>query len=437
MGRDTFTGFVLLAAVAGAGVTGAAQADPWRSLAERYVRLVLALGQHDPDYVDAYYGPPEWRTDAETSTIALPAIDAQAAALEADVRAAAAPSLPRGRSGLWALRRQYLSAQLAALRTRVAMLQGRRLSFDDESQALYGVVAPRQPEAAFEAVLAELDRRVPGSGTLVERVERYKQPFAISAARVDRVFREAIRACRERTLAFIELPPAERFTVEYVTAKPWSGYNWYQGQFRSVIQVNTDLPIHIERALDLACHEGYPGHHVYNALIEQHLVRGQGWVEFTVYPLFSPQSLMAEGTANLGIEVAFPARERVQFEREVLYPLAGLDPSRAEEYAAVQALIERLSYAGNEAARRYLDGRMSREETVSWLERYALYPRARAEQRVRFIEQYRSYVVNYTVGKDLVRAFVMRRAGRRPSPAAVWREFAALLSSPRLPSGLK
>ena len=108
--------------------------------------------------------------------------------------------------------------------------------------------------------------------------------------------------------AHLALPPGESFTVEYVTGKSWSGYNWYQGDYRSLIQVNTDLPINIDRAIDLACHEGYPGHHVYNVLLEQHLVRERGWIEYSVYPLFSPQSLIAEGTANYGIEVAFPAR---------------------------------------------------------------------------------------------------------------------------------
>ena len=154
------------------------------------------------------------------------------------------------------------------------------------------------------------------------------------------------------------LPADERFTVEYVTDKSWSGYNWYQGGFRSLIQVNTDLPIYIDRAIDLACHEGYPGHHVYNALLEKHLVKDRGWIEFTVYPLFSPQSLIAEGTANFGIEVAFPGRERVDFERTVLFPAAGLDPSRAAEYYEVQALVDQLAYAGNEAARRYINGQI-------------------------------------------------------------------------------
>ncbi len=127
----------------------------------------------------------------------------------------------------------------------------------------------------------------------------------IPKARVDRVFQEAIRGCRQR-MSIVALPTEESFRVEYVTGKSWTGYNWYQGNFKSLIQVNTDLPIYIDRAIDLACHEGYPGHHVYNALLEKNLVKDRGWIEFTVYPLFSPQSLIAEGTANYGIEVAFP-----------------------------------------------------------------------------------------------------------------------------------
>src|SRR4029077_1061160 len=128
----------------------------------------------------------------------------------------------------------------------------------------------------------------------------------------------------------------------------------------SLIQVNTDLPIYIDRAIDLACHEGYPGHHVYNSLLEKNLVKDRGWIEFSVYPLFSPQSLIAEGSANYGIDVAFPGSERITFERDVLFPAAGLNPARAAEYNEVQAVVDRLSYAGNEAARRYLNGEIDR-----------------------------------------------------------------------------
>jgi hypothetical protein len=410
--------------------------DPLRAIAERYVRLVLAVGQHDGDYVDAYYGPPEWRKEAAASQVPLPSLDAQAAALEADLAAftAAAPA-PKD-AELWALRRHYLVKQLAALRAKVAMLQGQKFSFDDESRALYDAVAPTHTEAEFQAVLAQLEAKLPGEGSLIERYDRYKHDFVIPARRLDRVFQEAIRACRERTLDHVELPPGERFTVEYVTGKSWSGYNWYQGNYKSVIQVNTDLPVFVDRAVDLACHEGYPGHHVYNVLLEKNLMRDRGWVEYSVYPLFSPQSLIAEGTANYGIEVAFSPQDRLAFERDVLFPLAGIEGDRAKAYYEVLALVDRLSYAGNEAARRYLNGTMDRAATETWLERYALYPKPRAEQRVRFIDQYRSYVINYNLGKDLVRAYVEKQAGRQATPARRWKVFAALLSSPRLPSGL-
>lgn len=414
-----------------------AQSDPMRAVAERYVKLVLAVGQHDADYVDAFYGPAEWRKAAEAEPLPLMNIDQQAAALEQDLAAAPSAAPVASDAELWGLRRQYLARQLAALRARVAMLQGKRLTFDEESRALYDAVAPTLPEAEFEKVLAQLDARLPGEGTLLERYDRFKQAFVIPTARVDRVFREAVRACRDRTLAHMALPPEERFTIEYVTGKSWSGYNWYQGDYKSLIQVNTDLPIYVDRALDLACHEGYPGHHVYNVLLEKHLVRDRGWIEYTVYPLFSPQSLIAEGTANYGIEVAFSAADRLAFERDVLFPLAGLDARRVAEYYDVLALVDRLSYAGNEAARRYIDGGLDRAGAVAWLEKYAMYTTPRAEQRVKFIDQYRSYVINYNLGKDLIRAYVTRRAGRQASASRQWAEFTALLSSPRLPSGLK
>jgi hypothetical protein len=438
--RNDLLRLLAMCGVAAGGAVMSGQApppDPLRPLAERYVRLVLAVGQHDADYVDAFYGPAVWRKDAEGAKVALAAIDTQAAALETELGANRAGSPDPRDKELWALRRQYLTRQLAALRSRVGMLQGKKLSFDEESMALYDAVAPVKPESEFEAVLTQLESALPGPGTLIERFDQFRQAFVIPTARVDRVFQAAIRGCRQESESWVELPMEERFTVEYVTGKSWSGYNWYQGNYRSLIQVNTDLPIYIDRALDLACHEGYPGHHVYNALLERHLVRDRGWIEFTVYPLFSPQSLIAEGTANYGIEVAFPPARRLQFEQDVLFPLAGLETTRVAEYYKVLELVERLSYAGNEAARRYINGTLEREGAVAWLEKYAMYTRPRAEQRVRFVDQYRSYVINYNLGKDLVRAYIERKMGRDKTAMRRWREFTALLSSPRLPSGLK
>ena len=420
-----------LAAAAQRGGSPSPPVDPMATMSRDYVRLVLALGKHDADYVDAYYGPEEIKREAESAGLSLDAIGTAAGTLLERLRNIAATG-----DELNQLRHQYLQKQLAALGARVRMLKGERLSFDEESKALYDAVAPHYDEAHFQAVLDRLAPRFPGGGSLVGRYDAWRRAFVVPREKLDAVFQAAIGACRERTLAHVTLP-AEHFTVEYVTNKSWSGYNWYQGGFRSLIQVNTDLPVYIDRAIDLACHEGYPGHHVYNALLEQHLVKERGWLEFTVYPLFSPQSLIAEGTANYGIEVAFPGRDRIAFEQSKLFPLAGIDPARAAEYYEVQALVEQLSYAGNEAARRYLDGAIDRDAATAWLERYALMPRDRAAQRVRFFDQYRSYVINYNYGKDLVRTYIESRGGTASQPAKRWQEFEKLLSSPRLPSGLR
>ena len=403
-----------------------------KPIAEAYVKLVLAMGPHDPDYVDAYYGPPEWRTEAEAAKLPLGDIrrgaEAQIAALGSEP--------PEAGDELDQLRHQYLRRQLGSLVSRVDMLGGKQLSFDEESKALYDAVAPTHTEAELEAMVAEMADLLPGDGPLVDRFETYRDRFIIPADKLDRVFSAAIDAGRERTKAHLELPEGESFEVEYVTGKSWSAYNWYEGGFKSLIQVNTDLPITIDRAIDLACHEGYPGHHVYNVLLEQHLVRDRGWIEFSVYALFSSQSLIAEGTANFGIKVAFPGDERLVFEQQVLFPLAGLDPATAEGYAKMRSHLEKLSYAGNEAARRYLDGQIDAAAAAEWLSAYAMTPKARAEQRVRFFDQYRSYVINYNLGEDMVADYIEGRGGTADQPAKRWDELRRLLVSPRLPSGL-
>jgi hypothetical protein len=422
-------------------------ADSMNEIAEKYAHLVLALGQRDPDYVDAFYGPAEWKTQAEKEKQSLDAIAAGSKELGAKLEQVSAEGealnakLGTADGDLVQLRREYLEKQISALAARVRMLKGEKLKFDDESRALYDAVAPTYPDSHFDQIIAQLDKKIPGSGasrtgtSLWQRYEEWRKPFMIPKDKLDAVFQAAIKECRARTLAHISLPPSESFTVEYVTNKPWGGYNWYKGNFHSVIQVNTDLPIFIDRAVDLAAHEGYPGHHVYNSLLEKNLVRDRGWMEFSVYALFSPQSLIAEGTANFGREVAFPNKaDRIKFEKEVLFPAAGIDPTRADEYYAVQDLMKELNYAGNEAARRLINGEVDENAAAEWLQKYAVMEPARAQQRVKFIQRYRSYVINYNLGEDMVKRYIEKRAGADPEKK--WSEFGKLLASPRLPSGL-
>ncbi|HEX6202556.1 MAG TPA: hypothetical protein VF100_06095 [Thermoanaerobaculia bacterium] len=406
-------------------------------IAREYVDLVLELGVHDPGYVDAYYGPAEWQEDAEASPRSVGEIREAAERLATEVGVVEVPAgLAADEAELVRLRRAWFGKQLRAIAGRARMLSGERLTFDEESAVLYDAVAPHHDAAHFERLLAEVDRAVPGEAPLPERLAAWREEFVIPPERLSAVFDAAIAECRRRTAERIELPSGEGFRVEYVTDEPWSAYNWYQGGYQSLIQVNTELPIYVDRAIDLACHEGYPGHHVYNALLEKHLVDDRGWVELSVYPLFSPQSLIAEGTANFGIDVAFPGEERQAFERDVLFPLAGLDPARVDEYYRVLDLLDGLDYAGNEAARRYLDGEIDRQAAVDHLVRYGLSTPERAAQRVRFFDTYRSYVINYNLGQDLVRAWVEAEGGGEDDPARRWEVFARLLTTPRVPSAL-
>ncbi|MFL5518717.1 MAG: hypothetical protein ACJ8DJ_21375, partial [Gemmatimonadales bacterium] len=329
---------------------------------------------------------------------------------------------------------RYLRVQLGAMATRARMLGGERLSFDQEARALYDADPPHDSPAHFDSLLGRLDSLLPGTGPLAARYQRFRERLNIPAPLVDTVFKTAIAACRARTLAHLALPDEERFDLEYVKGTSWNAYNWYKGDYHSLIQVNLDFPIAIDRAIDLACHEGYPGHHVYNALLEQALARKRGWVEITVYPLYSPQSLIAEGSANYGIDMAFPADQRVTFERDSLFPLARLDPKLAERNAAVRQVVERLNYARNEVARRYLDGQTDSAGAARQMSRYWLSTPAASAKTVRFINDYRAYVINYNLGRDLVAGWVERTGGG--SEEGRWRAFESLLSSPMLPRDL-
>jgi len=391
-------------------------------IAQAYVKLVLAVGQHDTSYVDAYIGPAEWRDQVQEQTL----IDLLA---QADLLLEYAKKLPE--APLDQVQRQaFLVLQLGSVRAHIAHLAGHILSFDEESKVLYDAVSPALTPADLDVTLAELDQLLPGSGDLNQRLSTYNKEFEIPRDKLDAVFTAAINEARARTKKYIDLPVGESFKVEYVTDKVWSAYNWYKGNSHSLIEVNTDFPMFISRAIDLASHEAYPGHHVFNVLIETELVKEKGWIEYAIYPLYSPMSFLAEGSANYGIEVAFPHAERMAFEEQVLFPLAGIDPDKAERYYEIQAVLQKLSYAGNMVAKQYLDGDIDRDTAIAMLMKYSLSDANRSAQRIRFIENLRSYVINYNLGQDVVQAYIEKRAGTVDQDLR-WKVLTDLLRSPK------
>lgn len=404
----------------------AAGADTLDAIARDYVALTLEIGEREPGYVDAYYGPAEWQAAAKAAPRTVPELMEGAGSLIARLGSID----PDGLSPELKQRRAYLLAHASAAAARLTMLSGEKMGFADEAEALFGVRPELKPLADYDAVLTRIDALVPGPGPLLDRVTAFRQAFVIPKDRLEPVMRAAIAECRARTVRHITLPANESFTLALVGDKPWSGYNYFQGGAASKIEINADFPIYTERAIDLGCHEGYPGHHVYNALLEQTFVREKGWVEMSVYPLFSPMSLIAEGSANYGIDLAFPGDEAQAFERDVLMPMAGLAPADVAKKAEILGLMRQLARAEYTIADDYLAGRVGREETIARLSKYSLTPMDKAAQRLRFIDAYRSYVINYGLGRDMVQAWVERQGPDH------WATMRRLLASQTLPVDL-
>jgi len=399
------------------GCAGAPRLD---AVAESYVKLVLAVGRHDALYVDAYYGPPAWQTEAARGEPApLPGLLATTRALRRDLEAAEGP----------ADRKRYLDKQLVAVEAHLRRLSGERMTLTEECRALYDADPPHHDVEEFQAAHATLESLVPGTGPLGPRIEALRKAVYIPRGELEATVRRALDLARNANAPFVKLPAGESFETVLVTGKPWGAYNWYLGNFKSRIELNTDLPTELNNLLGTMCQEGYPGHHVYNVLLENNLVRGRGWVEYTVYPLYSPQSLLAEGTANVGIDIVFSDDERRKTLTEVLAPVAGVPSEAVLALDRIREAAEPLKYVGGEAARMLLDQGRPESEVAAFVSKWGLTTPEKAEKSVQFAKTYRSYVFNYSLGEDIVRAWIGTGQDRRE-------RFYRLLDRPVVPSDL-
>ena len=403
------------------------------SLACDYVTLGLTIGQYDKDFVDAYYGPDSLKPKmAPGEVFPKDSLLASVNSLMNDLKIVAdGAEIDSNR-----MRADWMYNQLLAFGRRIRIYTEDYRSFDEESRELFGVAAPVYAEEHYKAELDKLDTLLPGKGSVNDRFQKLANQFVIPKDKLDVVMKAAIAEARKRTLVHYKLPAKENFSLEYVTDKPWSGYNWYKGKYSSVVQINTDTKIFIDRAIDVGSHESYPGHHVYNTLLEQKLYHDRGYVEVSLYPLFSPQSLIAEGGANYGIEVAFPGDEKVKFAKNTLLPLAGLDTTGITLYFKALSIKGRLNYARNDAARGLINETMSRGKAMTWLKKYCLMNDETADKSISFIKKYRSYVINYNYGQDLIKNYIERNGGSAKTPDKRWGLFGNLLSNEMQPAQL-
>jgi hypothetical protein len=275
-------------------------------------------------------------------------------------------------------------------------------------------------------VRAELNRLLPGRGGLAGRYAAFDSRFVVAPDRLAAVVSRAISECREATRAHVALPPNEGIEVEYVHDLPWSAFTRYEGNFKSRVTINAGLAFTVDRVVDLACHETYPGHHTISTLLDQ--VFGRARTEFLVEPRFSPQSALHEAVSSVAPHVVFSDASRLQFERDVLFPLAGADAADAVGYARVCRLMDALHDALADVARRFVDGALDFPRASAALEQDALM--TSPDATLKFLNQYGAYAATYTAGRDRVDAYLDAHSRGREDGESRWRALIALVKAP-------
>jgi hypothetical protein len=401
--------------------SAANQADPVKPLAEAFVSLSLQLGQirgHQSE-VDSYFGPASLMPAAAAPAKTALELSAAARSLLMDIRRLQQRS-PSERGARLLRQAQSLEALAHGLQQ-----HPHRSSFAQEAWAVYGMRVPAADPQAIHHALKALDILLPGTGDVAGRLDAYRMRFLVAPERRRAVFERALQECRARTLRHWALPPGERLDVEWSDDVP-AAWQRYRGGERSTLQINPQAVALVGQAIDVACHEAYPGHHAQFLLLTQHAGPMGPPVEDSIALLHSPASVLREGAANFGVELVFPLAERVAFDRKVLFPLAGLDPSQAERYEQVNALVVALSAAAVPILAAYRDGGLSFGEATAELRTNALV--SSPQPLLKFVEAEGAYVLGYTAARDRIGSFVKTRSAcTKQDP---WRVLAQVVSAP-------
>ena len=297
----------------------------------------------------------------------------------------------------------------------VRRVAGEELPYREEVRLLFDIEPAATPEGVYDAAIADLDSLLPGDGPIVERMVAWRQSYVIPPEVARRLVDVILPELRARTEEFVDLPEDESIEIRMVQDQPWSGYNWYLGNGRSRVDLNTDLPIYAYRLTDLLAHEGYPGHHTEHALKER-LYTEQGLGEHALQLINTPECVISEGIATLAEKMLFDPHELVRFRRERVYPAAGItgDPEREVAIGAATRILR--SVPGNAALLLHEEGR-DQEDVVAYLQHYGLTTEAEARQSLHFIADplWRAYIFTYHVGYELISGWLDQAPAERRS----------------------
>ncbi len=387
------------------------------SIAERYIRAAHGVNLHKNGFVDAYFGNSDW-IQPYSSTLSDLAIELEE--LQNDILEVNSPE-----------RRAYLSIQTKAMQTMVKLKRGDDISFLEEVRGLHDIEPIRKAEKVFEVAHQKLERLLPGDGDLNKRRQISREKFQIDPKRVQAVIDVISLELQDRTKKLFGLPENESCQYGLVQNKPWGGYNWYLGNGRSRIDVNTDLPQFVTELPDLVAHESYPGHHTEHVLKEQNLVQHNGWQEFGIQLLDSPECVLAEGIATSALGVMMDKSELANWIWGELSKVAGLNISLEELHIELETQGARaaLNYVAGNAALMLFEETQSEATVLEYIQHYQMLSTVQAQKKLEFIQYARAYVYTYTTGFDLLEALL---AG---NDKVAW--FKRLLLEPVTPSQLK
>lgn len=386
------------------------------SVGRAYLRLAFHIERLVPGFIDAYFGPPEWKAEAEAEGNIPPAdLHRNAEALLRDIAAIADE-----------LRREWLTKQVTAMMATLRRVNGESVAFEEELRLVYDIQPQWTDERLFDDALHAIGDLLTGTQPLADRLEVWDAQFSVPSVKLLSLFATCRNEARRRTKLLFALPKGEEMVLGVVENQPWSAYNWYLGDYRSRVDVNTDLPVRANAMMGLMTHEGYPGHHTEHAIKEQRLYREQGYAEASLQLINAPECVISEGIADLGRQMIFTEGELADWLGE-FYAAAGLVVDVARDQAITRARRQLRAVSGNAAFMLHRD-RDDEGAVIRYLERYGARTEKQARQSYRFISNplFRSYVFNYHYGYSLLRRYV--EVGDRVE------RFRVLLEQPLTPS---
>ena len=369
----------------------AALFDPWT---RDYVLLGLRMDRLAPGTVDAWLGPPEWRAAVHDEPQPTPVT----------IRGGSESLLERlPHMGYAPRRTEYLARQVTALQAGARLLSGEAIPLGEQAALFFDIQIERVPESVFEAAHTQIDALLPGTGSLGERMVAWRRQFEVPRERILDLARRMIVEVRSRTALHLSMPPDETIDLVLVHNQPWGAYNWYLGNARSRIEINTDLPTHAHTLVDYAAHEGYPGHHTEHALRELMQYREGGQGEYAIQLINTPESLISEAIATCARGLIFEGAEDLEWLAANVLPSLGMKADPAQ-VALLREAREALSGVRGNAAFLLHEGGRPAAEVAAYLERWELCRPEEARKRLEFLQSplWRAYTFTYTFGRRLL-----------------------------------